>query len=68
MSLVGTDHARKASVQHEREQDFDGNENEDCGLKHEASVVVNEVEAETMDAGELGQEQVSVTKPRPTGK
>ena len=33
-----------------------------------SSVVVNEVEAETMDAGELGQEQVSVTKPRPTGK
>ena len=33
-----------------------------------SSVVVNEVEAETMDAGELGQERVSVTKPRPTGK
>ena len=33
-----------------------------------SSVVVNEAEAETMDASELGQEQVSVTKPRPSGK
>ena len=33
-----------------------------------SSVVVNEAEAQTMDASELGQEQVSVTKPRPSGK
>ncbi|UZJ25605.1 F0F1 ATP synthase subunit alpha [Rhodococcus antarcticus] len=33
-----------------------------------SSVVVNEAEAETMDADEVGQEQVSVTKPRPAGK
>ncbi len=33
-----------------------------------SSVVVNEAEAQTMDASELGQEQVSVTTPRPTGK
>jgi F-type H+-transporting ATPase subunit alpha len=33
-----------------------------------SSVVVNEAEAETMDPDEVGQEQVSVTKPRPAGK
>ncbi|MEO6881843.1 MAG: F0F1 ATP synthase subunit alpha, partial [Mycobacteriaceae bacterium] len=32
-----------------------------------SSVVPNEAEAETMDADEVGQEQVSVNKPRPAG-
>ncbi len=32
-----------------------------------SSVVPNEAEAETMEADEVGQEQVSVNKPRPAG-